>query len=158
MSLFYYPLYARYIQLYPCNKPCSYGIYCCSCSLFTICATCNVISPAQYVLYLYISTSHSLCAVPNMAAVRSFLIPCFPGPSLRYCLSDSEMVPVAPIVTGINFAFTFRMRRIYIVRSVYFRIFSVSVLITFLSAGIATSIDMHDPCLLSHIMMFSLLL
>ena len=41
-----------------------------------------------------------------MAAVRSSLIPRFPGPSLRYCLSDSEMVPVAPVVTGINFAFT----------------------------------------------------
>jgi len=28
---------------------------CCSCSVFAICATCNVISPAKYVLYFYIS-------------------------------------------------------------------------------------------------------
>jgi hypothetical protein len=29
---------------------------------------------------------------------------------LGYCLSDFEMVPVAPIVTGITFALTFHMR------------------------------------------------
>jgi hypothetical protein len=29
---------------------------------------------------------------------------------LRYCVSDFEMVPVAPVITGINFAFTFHMR------------------------------------------------
>ena len=34
-------------------------IQCCSCSVFTVCATCNVISHAQYVLHLYISTTHS---------------------------------------------------------------------------------------------------
>jgi hypothetical protein len=26
---------------------------------------------------------------------------------LRYCLSDFEIVPVTPIITGITFAFTF---------------------------------------------------
>ena len=33
------------------------------------------------------------------------------------------MVPVAPIITGITFVFTFHMRCISIVRSLYFRIF-----------------------------------
>jgi disulfide bond formation protein DsbB len=42
-----------------------------SCSIFTLCATCNVISPVKYVLYLYISTSRSLCAAPNMAVYHS---------------------------------------------------------------------------------------
>ena len=51
------------------------------------------------------------------------LILCFPVMLLRYCLSDSEMVPVAPI-TGITFAFTFHMRWISITRSLYFKIFS----------------------------------
>ena len=32
---------------------------------------------------------------------------CFPGMLLPYCLSDFEMVPVAPIFTGITFLFTF---------------------------------------------------
>ena len=53
--------------------------------------------------------------------------------SLTYFLNYFEMVPVAPIVTGITFVFTFHMRCISIVRSLYFRIFSASFLITFLS-------------------------
>jgi hypothetical protein len=34
---------------------------------------------------------------------------------LTYFLNDFEMVPVAPIITSINFVFTFHMRCIYIV-------------------------------------------
>ena len=41
---------------------------------------------------------------------------------LRYCQSDFEMVPVAPIITGITFAFTFHVRRISIKSSLYFKI------------------------------------
>ena len=55
-------------------------------------------------------------------------------------LNDFEIVPVAPVITGITFVFTFFMRCISIVRSLYFRIFSASFLITFLSPEIATSI------------------
>jgi hypothetical protein len=43
---------------------------------------------------------------------------------LTYFLNDFEMVPVAPIITGISSVFTFHMRCISIVRSLYFRIFS----------------------------------
>jgi hypothetical protein len=45
---------------------------------------------------------------------------------LMYFLNDFEMVPVVPIITGITFAFTFHMRCISIVRSLYFKIFSES--------------------------------
>jgi len=45
---------------------------------------------------------------------------------LRYCLNDSEMVPVASIITGINLAFTFHMRWISILRYLYFKFFSAS--------------------------------
>jgi hypothetical protein len=45
---------------------------------------------------------------------------------LTYFLNDFEMVPVAPIITGITFVFTFHMRCISIVRSLYFRIFPAS--------------------------------
>jgi len=44
------------------------------------------------VLYFYISTFRSMCAVPNMAVFRSSFISCFPGMLLRliiiilYCL------------------------------------------------------------------------
>ena len=73
-------------------------------------------------LYFYISTSRSMCAVPNMAVFCSSLISCFPGMMLRYFLNDFEIVPVAPIITGITFVFTFHMRCISIMRSLYFRI------------------------------------
>ena len=67
----------------------------------SICATCNIILPMKYVLYYYISTFHSMCAVPNMAVFCSSWMLCFLGMLLRYCLSDFWMVPVAPIVTGL---------------------------------------------------------
>ena len=88
-------------KLYTQNKPCHNGIQCCSCSVFTDCATCNVISPVKCVLYCHISTYRSMCAVPNMAVFYTSLISCFPHTLFRYCLSDSEMVPVTPIITGI---------------------------------------------------------
>ena len=52
----------------------------------------------KYVLYLYIST-----AVPKTAVFCRSLISCISGMLLGYCLSDFEMVPVAPIITGITY-------------------------------------------------------
>ena len=83
-------------------------------------------------LYFYISTLRSMCAVPNMAVFCSSLTSCFPGMLLTYFFNDFEIVPVAPIITGITFVFTFHTRCISIVRSLYFRIFSACFLITFL--------------------------
>jgi len=77
-----------------------------------------------------------MCVVHSMAVFCSSLTSCFPGVLLRYCLSDFEMVPVTPIITGITFAFTFHMCWISIMRSSYFKIFSASFLIAFLSPGI----------------------
>ena len=70
-------------------------------------------------LYFYISTFRSMCVVPNMAVFLSSLTSCFPGMLLTYFLNYFETVPVAPIITGITFVYTFHMRRIYIVRSSY---------------------------------------
>ena len=78
----------------------------CSCSVLTICAICNVISPVKYVLCFHISAFRSMFSVPNFSS----LISCIPGMLVRYSLSDFEMVPVAPIFAGITFAFTFHMR------------------------------------------------
>jgi len=74
-------------------------------------------------LYFYISTFRSMCAVPNVAVFCSSLTSCFPGMLLTYFLND---FPVAPIITGITFVFTFHKRCISIVRFLYFRIFSAS--------------------------------
>ena len=61
-------------------------------------------------IVLYISTSRSMCAVPNMAVFWSSLTSCFPGMLLTYFLNDFEIVPVVPIITGITFVFTFHVR------------------------------------------------
>jgi len=82
--------------------------------------------PALVLLFFYVSTFRSMCAVPNMAVFCSSLTSWFPGMSLKYFLNDLEMVPVAPIITGITLVFTFHMRCISIVRSLYFKIFSAS--------------------------------
>ena len=112
--------------------------------------------PALALLYFYVSTFRSMYAVPNIFC--SSFTSWFPGMLLMYFLNDFEMVPVAPIITGITLVFTFHMRCISIVRSLYFKIFSASFLITFLSPEIATSINIHVPASLSRIIMSDLLL
>ena len=110
----------------------------------------------KYVLYSYISTCHSVCVqcpILPFFVVSFFLVCC-----LHICLSDFEMVPVTPVITGITFAFTFHMQWISVVRFLFFKIFSASFLITFLLSGIAPSIKMHVPFLWSQIMMSSWLL
>ena len=108
--------------------------------------------------YFYISTFRSMCAVPNIVVFCSSLTSWFPGMLLTYFLNVFEIVPVAPIITGITFVFTFHMRCISIVKSLYFKTFSASFLITFLSPEIATSINIHVPFSLSRIIMSGLLL
>ena len=81
--------------------------------------------PVLNLLYFYISTFRSICAVPNMAVFWISLTSCFPGTLLMYFLNDFEIVPVAHIITGITFVFTFHMLCIS-VRSLYFKIFLVS--------------------------------
>jgi hypothetical protein len=75
--------------------------------------------PAFALLFFYISTFQSMCAVPSMAVFCSFLTSWFPGVLLSYFLNDFEIVPVAPIITGITLAFTFQMHSISIARYLY---------------------------------------
>ena len=56
-------------------------------------------------LYFYISTFRSMCAVSNVAVFWSSLTSCFPGLLLTYFLNDIEIVPFAPVITGIAFVF-----------------------------------------------------
>ena len=51
-----------------------------------------------------------------MAVFCSSLASWFPGMLLTYFLNVFEIVPVAPIITGITFVFTFHMHCISIVR------------------------------------------
>ena len=66
-------------------------------------------------LYFYISTFRSMCAVPNMVVFCSSLTSWFPGMLLTYFLNYFEIVPVAPIITGITFVFTFQIIIIIII-------------------------------------------
>ena len=77
---------------------------------------------------------------------------------LTYFLNDFEIVLVAPIITGITFGFTFYMRCISIERSLYFKIFSASFLITILSPEITTSINIHVPFSLSQIIIIIIII
>jgi hypothetical protein len=52
--------------------------------------------PVLNLLYFYISTFQSLCAVPNMIVFCSSLTTCFPGMLLTYFLDDFEIVPSRP--------------------------------------------------------------
>ena len=71
---------------------------------------------ALAVLFFYVSTFRSMCAVPSMAVFCSSLTSWFPDMSLTYFLNDVEMVPVAPVIT----AFTFHMLSVSVVTSLYF--------------------------------------
>jgi len=79
-------------------------------------------------LYFHISTFRRMCAVPNMAVFCSSLTSCFPGMLLTYFLNDNEIVPVAPIITGITFVFTFHMRWIIIIIIIIIITFQSSVM------------------------------
>jgi len=76
-------------------------------SLLFMASLCLV--PALVLLFFYVSTFRSMCAVPNMAVFRSSLTSWFPGMSLTYFLNDLEMAPVAPSIIGITLVFTFHM-------------------------------------------------
>ena len=114
-------LYAGYLYLCSWDKLCPYGIQYCNYSVVTIHGAYIVSSSVESIVF-YINIFRIICAVPNMAVFCSSLTLCFPGMLLTYFLNDFEIVPVAPIITGITFVFTFHMRCISIVRSLYFRI------------------------------------
>jgi hypothetical protein len=100
-----------------------------------------------YLILFYESVFRMMYENPKMTVFWSSLMSCSPGMMAKYFLSYLETVPVAPIIIGITFAFTFHIRRISMRSSFYFKIFSVSFLITFLSVGIAVSIKRQVPFL-----------
>ena len=134
------PLY-RVFTLCPRDKPCPWGIHCCSYSFVLLSIRCMVhisLVPTLVLTVFYVSTFRRMCAVPNVAVFCSSRTSWLPGMLPTYFLNDLEMAPVAPIITGITVVFTFHIRWISIVRSLYFKFFSASFLITLLSPEMAT--------------------
>ena len=89
------------------------------------------------------STSRIMCDVPTIAVFCSESMKCFPGISSKFFLKLLDTIPAAPIITGIIVHIRYHIRCISIPKILYFNLFSASFCTTFLSAGIATSIDLH---------------
>jgi hypothetical protein len=87
---------------------------CCKFSYVTIHGTQIVSSCVDSISTLAPSEVCAQCSV--------WLFSVVPGMLLTYFLNAFEIVPVAPIVTGITVVFTFHVRFISIVRSLYFNI------------------------------------
>ena len=86
-------------------------------------------------LYFYISSFWSMCAVPNMAVFCSSLTAWFSGMLLTYFLNVFEIVPVALIITGITFVF-------YIPHALYFVFIIIIIIIIVLGVGVAQSVKL----------------
>jgi hypothetical protein len=115
------------------------------------------LAPVLNLLYFYISTFRSMCAVRNMAVFCSSLTSWFPFMLLIYFLNDSEIVPGSysywyHIYFYIPYALYFYCK-VFI-----FQNFSASFFITFLSPENATSINLHVLFSLLRIMMSGVLL
>jgi hypothetical protein len=80
--------------------------------------------------------------MPYMAVFSSLLM-CIPGMLLWYFLNDFDIVPIAPIRTGITFVFTFYIHCILSVRYLKLKFISSFFVITFLSPE---SADMFVLC------------
>ena len=89
------------------------------------------------------STFRIMCDVPSIAVFFSESIECFPGTASKCFLKLFVTIPVAPIITGIIVHFRFHIRCNSIHKLFYFNFFSASFCTTCLSAGTATSIDVH---------------
>ena len=99
-----------------------------SCSVFTVCATRNAVSTVWYALCLHICSSRSFCAVHSTAGFCNSLMSHFPAMLLSYCLRHYGTVSFASVITGITFASTFLMSWISLIRSLYLKIFSATLL------------------------------
>jgi hypothetical protein len=79
-----------------------------------------------------------MCDLSNIAVVCSEHIECFTAMASKFFFKPFVTIPVAPIITGIIIYLMFHIRRIAIRLIFYFLL--CFLLLTFLSAGIATSI------------------
>jgi hypothetical protein len=101
--------------------------------------------PAISVLNFHITASRSISSGQNIIDFFWFFfffffffcfsMSHFPFMFLGYFLNDFQMVPFAPIITGITFIFTFHSC-ISIIRFLHFKVCLASILITFLCTEI----------------------
>ena len=85
-----------------------------------------------------------MCDVPITAVFCSESVECFAGMASKCSFKPFVSIPVAPVPTGIITHLMFHIRCFSIHKLLYFSSFFDSFCITFLSAGIATSVSIHD--------------
>ena len=101
----------------------------------------------KYILYFFISTFRSVCAVPNMAIFCSSLVSCF-----TRCVAQVFSVwfwdgSTCPYYYWNHFCSYIAHAVCFYGRSLYCRLFLGSFLITFLPSEVAVSISLHVPVL-----------
>ena len=108
--------------------------------------------PMLNLLYFYISTFRSVCAVPNMAVLCSFdfVLSLYVAQVFSEWFLDSSS---CPYYCWYHIWFYVQHVLYFYCKVFILRIFLVSFLITFLSPKIATYINIHVPFSLSLIMM-----
>jgi hypothetical protein len=72
--------------------------YCVSAILSLLFMVSISLVPAMALLYFYVTTFRSMCAVPNMAVFCSSFTSWSPGTLLMYFLNDFEMVIIIIII------------------------------------------------------------
>jgi len=102
-------------------------------------------SPPPRLHVSHCSTFRIMYDVPSTAVFFSESIDCLPGTASKFFLKLLVTIPVTPIITGIIVHFRFHIRYISVPKLLYFNFFSASFCTTILSAGIATSINVHVP-------------
>ena len=120
---YYYYYYLPFCWVFTIKyleQTCLQGIYSVSALLLLQFMVHVMLYPMFIGVYFYVSTFLNMCAVPSMAVFCKSMILCFPGIFHRYFLNDFEIVPFAPIITGITFVFTFHMGCISVVRCFIF--------------------------------------
>ena len=130
---------------------------CCSCSVVTILGAGTAISRDKLFVFLRQYFPKYVCSV-HYGCFLYFLYFVLPGMLFRYFLKYFEVDPVAPVTSGTNFVVTCHMRCISVVRPLFFKISSASVLNTLLSPETATSFNVHVPFSFSLFTMSGLLL
>ena len=107
-------------------------------------ATVPMVTPPLSFPVSHCSTPHIVCAVPCTAVFCGESIECSPGMASKLSFKTFFFtLLVAPPFTDIIIYFLFHFCCISIHKLSYFRFFSASFCMIFLSAGVATSISVH---------------
>jgi hypothetical protein len=97
-------------------------------------------TPPLRLQYSACSTFLMMCDVPSMAGFCRESIECCPGIVSTY-FKPLLTIPVAPVITGMTKHFILYIRWNFVLRFLYFNLFSVSFCIAFLSDSIVTAVS-----------------